>query len=184
MELSVHSRSLEPPPNPPYTRVSGSIMNLRYVLLLCALAAPAGADEGIWLFNQFPKDVVKEKREFDVSNEYLDNLRLASMQLGSGSAAFVSAHGLILTAHRVVSECVAKIGGGQHDYLKDGFYAAGQTGESRCPDLEARVLVAMEDVTQQVKAASPEAAKSTKQAANDKAAADALQKHNAAIARI
>ena len=159
-------------------------MKLRKLLLLCALALPAVGDEGIWLFNQFPKDVVKEKHEFDVTDQFLDNMRLASMQLGSGSAAFVSAHGLILTAHRVVAECVAKVGGGQHDYLKDGFYAAAPAEESRCPDLESRILVAMENVTQQVKAASPEAAKSTKQAVNDKAASDALQKRNAAIARI
>ncbi len=159
-------------------------MKLRSVLLLCVLASSAGADEGIWLFNQFPKDAVKEKREFDVTGEYLDRLRLASMQLGSGSAAFVSPHGLILTAHRVVSECVAKIGGAQHDYLKEGFYAATPTEESRCPDLAARVLVSLEDVTQQVKSAAPDPPRTAKQAVNDKAAADVLQKRNAAIARI
>jgi hypothetical protein len=159
-------------------------MKLRSLLLLCALALPAVGDEGIWLFNQFPKDTVKEKREFDVTDQFLENLRLSTMQLGAGSGAFVSAHGLVLTAHRVVSDCVAKIGGAQHDYLKDGFYAATQQEETKCPDLDARVLVAMEDVTQQVKDASPEAPKAVKQAANDKAAAEALQKRNAAVARI
>ncbi|MDR3703665.1 MAG: S46 family peptidase, partial [Candidatus Sulfopaludibacter sp.] len=85
-------------------------MKLRNVLLLCVLALPAVGDEGIWLFNQFPQDAVKEKREFEVTGPFLENLRLASMQLGSGSAAFVSPHGLILTAHRVVAGCVAKPG--------------------------------------------------------------------------
>ena len=159
-------------------------MKLRNLLLLCILALPAVGDEGIWLFNQFPKDAVKEKHDFDVTGQFLENLRLASMQLGSGSGAFVSAHGLIATAHRVVSGCIAKIGGAQHDYLKDGFYAATQPEEIRCPDLEARVLLTMEDVTGQVKAAAPEAPKSTKAAVNDKAAAEALQKRNAAMARI
>jgi hypothetical protein len=159
-------------------------MKFRNLLLLCALALPAVGDEGIWLFNQFPKDAVKEKREFDVTDQFLDNLRLSTMQLGAGSAAFVSAHGLILTAHRVVSECIAKVGGAQHDYLKDGFYAATQPEETRCPNLDARILVALEDVTQQVKGALPEAPKSSRQSVNDKAAVDALQKRNEAIARI
>jgi hypothetical protein len=148
------------------------------------LALPALADEGIWLFNQFPKNIVKEKREFEVTDQFLDNLRLASMQLGAGSAAFVSPHGLVVTAHRVVADCVAKAGGGQHDYLKDGFYAAAAASEARCPDLEARVLLTIEDVTAQVKDAAPEVVRSVKQAVNDKAAAEALQKRNAAVARI
>ena len=159
-------------------------MKLRTVLVLGVLALPAAGDEGIWLFNQFPKDLVKEKRQFEVTDAFLEKLRLSTLQVGSGSGAFVSPHGLLITAHRVVSDCVSKVGGGQHDYLKDGFYAAGQTEEPRCPDLEGRVLVALEDVTAQVKAGSPETARSTKQAVNDKAAADALQKRNAAIARI
>ena len=128
-------------------------MKLRKLLLLCAVALPVLGDEGIWLFNQFPKSVVKEKREFDVTDQYLENLRLASMQLGAGSGAFVSAHGLILTAHRVVSACVAKVGGGQHDYLKDGFYAASQAEEIKCPDLELNVLQAISDVTAEVNGA-------------------------------
>jgi len=159
-------------------------MKFRTVVLLCALALPAVGDEGIWLFNQFPKDAVKEKREFDVTDPFLETLRLGTMQLGSGSAAFVSSHGLVLTAHRVVSECIAKAGGGQHDYLKDGFSAAAQSDEVKCPGLEARVLVAIEDITKQVKDAAPEAPKSTKQSANDKAAQEALAKRNEAIARI
>jgi Peptidase S46 len=159
-------------------------MKLRGLLLLCIFVLPVAADEGIWLFNQFPKATVKEKREFDVTDPFLDHLRLSTMQLGAGSAAFVSPQGLVLTAHRVVADCVAKAGSAQHDYLKDGFYAATHADEIRCPGLDARVLVAIEDVTKQVKDAAPEAPKSLKQSVNDKAAADTLQKRNAAVARI
>lgn len=119
-------------------------MRLRNAFWLLVLALPAVGDEGLWLFNQFPKAAVQEKHEFAVTDPFLEKLRLASVQLGSGSGAFVSPHGLILTAHRVVAACA-----GQTD-----FYAATQSQETRCPGLEARVLVALEDVTREVKAGS------------------------------
>ena len=49
------------------------------------LPAPAiFADEGMWPYNQFPKDKVA------VTTEFLDNLRLASVQVAGGSGSFVS----------------------------------------------------------------------------------------------
>ena len=60
-------------------------MPVRRLVLVCALAVPLVADEGMWLFNQFPKDIVKQKYSFDVSGPFLDNLRLASMRIGGGS---------------------------------------------------------------------------------------------------
>src|SRR5438552_3425049 len=72
---------------------------------LCALPVPAAADEGLWLFNQFPKDALKQKYDFDVTDEFLGHLRLATVRLGGGSGAsvsgaFVSDNGLILTSYR------------------------------------------------------------------------------------
>src|SRR5205085_10290965 len=94
------------------------------VALLCALTLPLAADEGMWLFNNFPKDKVKEKYTFDVTDGFLDHLRLASVRIGNGSGSFVSPHGLIFTNHHIASECIAKVSTAQHDYMKDGFYAA------------------------------------------------------------
>ena len=111
------------------------------------LAAPMTADEGMWLFNQFPQEAVKQKHSFDVTPAYLDSLRLASVRIGGGSGSFVSPGGLLLTNQHLVASCLAKTG-----HLKDGFYAASQTAEIACPGLEARVLVNLTDVTAQVKA--------------------------------
>jgi hypothetical protein len=149
-------------------------MRLRATLLACLLVLPAGADEGMWLFNQFPKDQFKEKYSFEVTDQFLENLRLASMRIGSGSGSFVSPHGLIFTNHHIASDCIAKVSTAGHDYLKDGFYAGAESQELACPDLEANVLLKMEDVTKAVKDAAPATAKP----------ADALQKRNAAVARI
>jgi len=98
------------------------------VLLICLLA-----DEGMWPYNQFPKDKV------GVSTEFLDNLRLASMQIAGGSGSFVSPNGLILTNQHLVTNCLG-------DRVKDGFY-----GELSCPGLSANVLLSIEDVSAQVK---------------------------------
>ncbi|HLK66509.1 MAG TPA: S46 family peptidase [Bryobacteraceae bacterium] len=149
-------------------------MRLRAVVAVCACALPLVADEGMWLFNQFPKDQVKQKYGFEVTDDFLEHLRLASLRVGNGTGSFVSPSGLIFTNHHIVAECLAKIGSAGHDYLKDGFYAASQQDEAKCPGLEAEVLLSMEDVTKQVKEDSKPGAKT----------AELLQKRNAASAKI
>ena len=149
-------------------------MKFRGIFLLCALVLPVVADEGMWLFNQFPKGLVNEKYKLDVTDAFLDHVRLASVRIGGGSGSFVSANGLIFTNHHVASDCISKVGSAGHDYIKEGFQAAGSEGELRCPDMEANVLVALEDVTVKVKDAAAQAA----------LPAEALQKRNAAIARL
>ena len=104
-------------------------MRLRGILLVCALALPLAADEGMWLFNNFPKDRVKEKYTFDVGDAFLDHLRLASVRMGGGSGSFVSPNGLIVTNHHIASDCISKVSSAQHDYMKNGFYAAAQSEE-------------------------------------------------------
>jgi hypothetical protein len=157
----------------------------RGLLFVLTLALPALADEGLWLFNQFPKDAVAKKYGFEVTDEFLAHAQLASMRLGSGSGAFVAAHGLVFTNHHVVTDCIAKLSGAGHDYLQDGFYAATRQEELRCPGLEAAVLLKAEDVTSQIKEPAADAPKTpVKTAAAEKAAAQALDKRNAAIARL
>ena len=118
-------------------------MRLQKLAVLCALAVPLVADEGMWLFNQFAKDTVKQKYAFAVTDPFLEKLRLASVRIGGGSGSFVSPTGLIATTRRLAAGCIATLG-------KDSFYAASQSGEMQCRGMEASVLVALEDVTKQV----------------------------------
>src|ERR1035437_4692180 len=152
-------------------------MKIPAVLLVCAAALPMVADEGMWLFNQFPKDQVKKAYSFEVTGQFLDNLRLASLRIGGSSGSFVSPTRLVLTHRGAVAECIAKLSTPRKDYVKEGFYAANLAGELPCPGLEASVLVAMEDVTSQVKEPPKETTKSAKGAPSEKAS-DTLAKRN------
>jgi len=143
------------------------------------------ADEGLWLFNQFPREAVAKAHSFDVTDAFLSHVQLSSMRLGSGSGAFVAAHGLVFTNHHVVTDCIAKLSTSGHDYLRDGFYAPTRQEELRCPGLDAAVLLKLEDVTSQIKEPAAEPSKTpVKTAAAEKTASQALDKRNAAIARL
>ncbi len=130
------------------------------VAALCATAVVA--DEGMWPFNQFPKDRVEKKYGFKVSDEFLNHLRLSSLRMGA-SASFVSPNGLIFTNHHVASGCIHRLSSAGHNYMANGFYAAKPEDEMKCSGMEANVLLRIEDVTQQVtgavkaRAGTPEA---------------------------
>ena len=125
--------------------------------LMLALATPlALADEGMWLYNNFPKDRVEKQYGFLPTQEWLDHLRLSSVRFNSGgSGSFVSADGLAFTNHHVGADCIVKLGTSGADYMKTSFYAKTRADEAKCPDLELNVLVGIDDVTAKVKAAAP-----------------------------
>jgi hypothetical protein len=75
-----------------------------------------------------------------------------------GSASFISPNGLILTNHHVARGQLQKNSTPEHDYIRDGFYAATPEQEMKSPDAEVNVLVSMENVTERVAAAVKNAA--------------------------
>ena len=123
---------------------------LFFILALLAGATLSVADEGMWLYNEFPKDRVKARYGFEPSQEWLDHVRLGSVRFNNGgSGSFVSADGLTFTNHHVGAVCVQQLSTKGHDYMKEGFYAKTQAEEGKCPDLELNVLVGIEDVGRQ-----------------------------------
>src|SRR5271169_6860458 len=132
------------------------IFGLILILVPVLLAPLALADEGMWLYNAFPKDRVQKQYGFLPTQEWLDHLRLSSVRFNNGgSGSFVSADGLAFTNHHVGADCIEKLGTAGADYMKTGFYAKTQADEAKCPDLELNVLVGIDDVTPKVKAAAP-----------------------------
>jgi hypothetical protein len=111
----------------------------------------AVSDEGMWLLNNLPKQQLKEKYGFDLTDEWMKRAMLASVRLNSGgSGGFVSPEGLLVTNHHVAADSVQKLSTPGLDLYSDGFYAASRNEELKCPDLEINVLQEIVDVTRDV----------------------------------
>jgi hypothetical protein len=126
---------------------------LPLLLILLLSACSAFADEGMWLYNAFPAARVKARYKFNVTQPFLDHLRLASVRIGA-SASFVSPDGLVFTNHHVGAGCVHNLSTGSHDYVKNGFYAPTREQEPRCPGLEVQNLIEIRDITRDVQQAT------------------------------
>jgi len=120
----------------------------------CLLIGPlALGDEGMWLYNAFPKEKVRAKYGFEPSQVWLDHIRLSSVRFNNGgSGSFVSRNGLTFTNHHVGAECIQELSTSGKDYIKTGFYARTQAEEAKCPNLELNQLLDIEDVTAKVNA--------------------------------
>ncbi|HEY1467640.1 MAG TPA: S46 family peptidase [Candidatus Acidoferrum sp.] len=152
-------------------KISFVVRQISAALLTAALLAPAGsADEGMWTFDNPPVKLLQEKYNFIPTQQWLDHLRLSSVRLNDGgSGSFVSPHGLLLTNHHVALGQLQKNSNAEHDYVRDGFYAATPGQEMKSPDLEVNVLVSMENVTDKVNASLKDAKTSEEEFAKRKA---------------
>jgi hypothetical protein len=123
------------------------------LFLVVLLALPIFADEGMWLFNQPPKDLLQKKYGFTVTQEFMDHLRLSSISFGGASGSFISPDGLVLTNHHVGQGAIQNLSTKDRDLMKTGFYARTRAEELKVPGMELRVLYEIEDVTDKVLAA-------------------------------
>ena len=67
-------------------------------------------DEGMWPFNQTPKEEVKKRYGFEISDAWLQRVRMASVRFDTGgSGSFVSPDGLVMTNHHVALDTLQKM---------------------------------------------------------------------------
>ena len=127
---------------------------LPMTVMICLIPTEAPADEGMWLFNNPPEKLLKEKYNFAPGPEWYTHLQRSSVRFNSGgSGSFVSADGLVLTNHHVGADCLQKLSTKERDLIALGFYAKTLQEEVRCVDLELNVLQNIEDVTERINAA-------------------------------
>jgi len=132
-------------------------------LLVLCLGIPAVADEGMWPFDNVPKATIKAKYGFDLTQAWLDHLRLSSVRMGD-SGSFVSPNGLILTNHHVGRKCIIAASTKEKDLMQSGFYAKSPAEEIKCAGMQVEVLQGIEDITASISAAASPTAKSTEAA--------------------
>src|SRR4029453_12684290 len=94
------------------------------------------ADEGMWTFNNVPRAEIKKKYGFEVTDEFLKKLQLASVRFPNGSGSFVSPNGLVLTNYHIASDTLGKLSTAAKDLMKEGFLARSRAEEVKAPDLE------------------------------------------------
>src|SRR5262245_28135921 len=109
--------------------------------MMGTLMANLHADEGMWLLNDPPRALLKERYGFDLTNEWLEHAQKASVRFNNGgSGGFVSADGLVVTNHHIAADSLQKLTTKERDLLRDGFLAKTREQELKCPDLELNVL--------------------------------------------
>ena len=129
------------------------------ILLTLTMAFAARADEGMWLYNQPPRQLLRDRYQFDASDAWLTHLQKSSVRFNSGgSGSFVSADGLLISNHHVGADALQKVSTKEKNYLHDGFHARTPAQEVKCLDLELNVLQSIEDVTARINAAVPKEA--------------------------
>src|SRR5437763_8495620 len=137
---------------------------MRLRKLVCALIAAlfalqtfqftTRADEGMWPFNNVPRAEIKKRYGFDITDEWLRKVQLASVRFNNGgSGSFVSPNGLVLTNYHIVEDIVNDVSTPQKDLAKEGFVARTPAEEIKAPSLELNVLMSIEDVTARVNGA-------------------------------
>ena len=145
-----------------------------FILIMVASPLSSFADEGMWTFDNPPRKLWKERYNFEPTDAWLEHVRLASVRIEGASGSFVSPSGLVITNQHVASGQLQKLSTSEHNLRRDGFYAATQADELKCPDAEVNVLTSYEDVTQRIQGA-------VKPGASDKEAGDARRAQIAAI---
>jgi hypothetical protein len=134
---------------------------MKFRKLLCALLLAlfslqtlhltALADEGMWTFNNVPRADIKKKYGFDVTDDWLKKVQLASVRFNNGgSGSFVSPTGLVLTNYHIVEDIVNEVSTPEKDLAKEGFVARTRAEEIKAPSLELNVLMSVEDVTSRI----------------------------------
>ena len=119
------------------------------------IARDAGAEEGMWLFNEPPVERVRLHLGVNLTDEWRERVQKSALRFNSGgSGAFVSATGLAVTNHHVVRSELVKVTTPERDVIGDGFLAPTPEEEVRLTDLSVQALWSIEDVTDEVKAAA------------------------------
>ncbi|MFZ1700830.1 MAG: S46 family peptidase [Pyrinomonadaceae bacterium] len=148
-----------------------------FLLVTFLVSVPSAfADEGMWTFDNPPLKQWKDRYGFEPTQEWLDNVRLASPKVGTASAGFVSPQGLVATNHHVASGYIARLSTKERDLMKSGFYAPTHADELKIPSANVSVLASYENVTDRIRNAEKGGADDAETAARRSTEIAAIEK--------
>jgi len=129
------------------------------ILILCILSVSSlFAQEGMWMLTQLGQlELTQKGLMIPVEKIYSPDkpcLANAILQLGGGSASFVSSEGLIVTNHHVAFGALQRASSVTNDYLTNGFLAKDYKAEIQAPGYQASLMIMMKDVTEEVLSAA------------------------------
>ena len=129
---------------------------LRAICLAATLLVltPIRAYEGMWTFDNLPREQLKAKYDFNADQTWADHVMRASVSTGGCSASFISPDGLVLTNHHCVAGCLQQISSAKKNYLVDGLLMRKREEELQCPAMELSRLEEITDVSKNVNAAT------------------------------
>jgi hypothetical protein len=137
-----------------------ALLRILAAVLTVAVTAPGHADEGMWMLHQIPElDAHLRAMGLQLSPKQIwdpaTNTGLASAipWLGGCTSSFVSPDGLIITNHHCAFGAVQMNSTPEHDYITDGFLAAGRADELPARAQRVYVFKGYDDVTAQVRSA-------------------------------
>jgi hypothetical protein len=108
----------------------------------------------MWLFNNPPRKLLKNKYGFAPNDAWLKHLQRSSIRFNNGgSGSFVSSRGLVLTNHHVGAGLIEDLSTQGKNYVASGFYAKTPAEELPCHSLELNVLINIQDVSERISAA-------------------------------
>src|SRR5579862_7113514 len=94
-------------------RIAGAFLS---AVLTLMTTLSLHADEGMWLFNNPPRERLKEKYGFEVTDAWLEHVQKSSVRFNNGgSGSFVSPDGLVMSNHHVGADCLQKLSDATHN---------------------------------------------------------------------
>jgi hypothetical protein len=123
-------------------------------LISLVTATYALADEGMWTFDNLPREQMESKYGFTAEPGWVDHVMRAAVNVGGCSASFVSSQGLVMTNHHCITGCLQQLSSAKKNYLQEGFLARKAEEELQCPTTEVSRLEQITDVTAEVTAAT------------------------------
>ncbi|MDR0543918.1 MAG: S46 family peptidase [Odoribacteraceae bacterium] len=139
-----------------------------FIATLILILSPARADEGMWIPALLEKHTIDEMQKAgfklsarDIYDPNNPSMKDAVVGLGREGQPFshfctggiVSNEGLVITNHHCSHSLIQAHSSLEHNYLRDGFWARHRQDELPNPGITASVLLRVEDVTEQIRAA-------------------------------